>query len=291
MESVPLAEARARFITANGLRLRLWQLGERGRPLVLLHGFTSTAWRTWKEVAPRLATRYRTYWYDLRGHGESDKPTAGYTLSDYAAEARAVCATLGLEQPVLAGHSLGGATVLTLAAETPDIAAAIIPIDPPLWRPGGQPAERSRFFDTLDLKLLSPPALEASVRGQNPGVAGEDLADLLIARAQVGVSALVETWRGLFGVDMLAPLAGQHTAAFDLIGPLARVTCPTLLVRGAQTEDVPSPSVLSPADFERALAALRAGRGHTVAAVGHQVPQERPAELAAAMLDFLDTRA
>lgn len=288
MESIPLSEARCEFVSANGIRLRCWQLGRTGRPIVLLHGYTSTAWRTWQQVAPRLATRYRTYWFDMRGHGESDKPSTGYTYADYAADARALCTALGLERPILAGHSLGGATVLSLAAATPSFASAIIPIDPPLWRAGGEAAERSRFFDVLDLKRLAPVELVAAIRRASVGLADSELADQLIGRAQISLSALVETWRANSGVDMLAPLAGQVTREFDLITPLARITSPTLLVRGGQTADVPIPGIIPSEVFERALARLPAGQGLTIADVGHQVPHEKPAELATAMLEFLD---
>jgi pimeloyl-ACP methyl ester carboxylesterase len=291
MESVPLSEARCEFVPANGLRLRCWRLGTRGRPIVLLHGYTSTAWRTWQHVAPRLAARYQTYWFDMRGHGESDKPPTGYAHADYAADARALCAALGLERPILAGHSLGAATVLTLAAETPALPSAIVPIDPSLWRAGGQPAQRTRFFDVLDLKHLSPAALLAAVRDQNPGVGESELADLLIGRAQVSLSALVETTRASSGIDMLAPLDGQVTRQLDLIAPLARITCPTLLVRGGETSGVAIPGAIPDDVFDRALARLPNGKGLTVAGVGHQVPQEKPADLAVAMLEFLDALA
>jgi pimeloyl-ACP methyl ester carboxylesterase len=117
------------------------------------------------------------------------------------------------------------------------------------------------------------------------------LADLLIGRAQVSLTALVETWRASSGVDMLAPLDGQITRPFDLITSLARITCPTLLVRGGELSGVPIPGAIADDVFERGLAQLPNGRGLTVAGVGHQVPQEKPAELADAMLEFLDALA
>jgi pimeloyl-ACP methyl ester carboxylesterase len=160
----------------------------------------------------------------MRGHGESDKPPTGYSYADYAADARALCAALGLERPILAGHSLGGATVLTLATETPAFPSAVIPIDPPLWRPGGEPAQRTRFFDILELKWLAPVDLVRAIRNSSPDLDEADLADLLIGRAQVSLSALVETWRANSGVDMLAPLVGQVTRPFDLVTPLNRIT-------------------------------------------------------------------
>ena len=90
---------------------------------------------------------------------------------------------------------------------------------------------------------------------------------------------------------MLAPLAGQVTQPVDLIASLARIVCPTLLVRGGGTSGVAIPGAIPDDVFDRALARLPNGRGLTVAGVGHQVPQEKPAELAGAMLEFLNSLA
>ena len=200
-----------------------------------------------------------------------------------------MCAALGLERPILAGHSLGGATILRLAAETPDFARALIPIDPPLRSGGaesGQPATRSRFFDALDLKRMAPARLAAVIREQNPGMSEEELVELLISRAQVSLSAVVETWRAMNGVDMLAPLEGQVARGRDLIAPMTGVTCPILLVLGSQTSGVPIPAIVNKEVAGRALAAFQQGRSVVIDA-GHNIPQEQPAAVAQAMRDFL----
>ena len=84
-------------------------------PTVLLHGITSSA-QSWVRVAPILAQRYRVYALDQRGHGKSIKPASGaYGLRQSADDALAFIDALHLEQPVLIGHSWGGATAIVLA--------------------------------------------------------------------------------------------------------------------------------------------------------------------------------
>ncbi len=86
--------------------------------MLLLHGITSSA-QSWVRVGPALANRYRVYALDQRGHGESIKPTAGaYSLRHSADDAQAFLEDIGLERPVLIGHSWGGATAIVLASGT-----------------------------------------------------------------------------------------------------------------------------------------------------------------------------
>src|ERR1700730_15464995 len=84
--------------------------------MLLLHGITSSA-QSWVRVGPALATRYRVYALDMRGHGESIKPPAGaYSLRHTADDAAAFIEALGLDNPALMGHSWGGATAIVLAS-------------------------------------------------------------------------------------------------------------------------------------------------------------------------------
>src|ERR1051326_6767571 len=84
--------------------------------MLLLHGITSSA-QSWVRVGPALADRYRVYALDMRGHGDSIKPSAGaYSLRQVADDALAFIDALRLERPVLVGHSWGGATAITLAS-------------------------------------------------------------------------------------------------------------------------------------------------------------------------------
>ena len=110
-----------RYFTArDGTRLAWREMGE-GRPLLLIHGYFSTAYVNWIKYghAAALAARgLRVIMPDLRGHGASDKPhdAAAYRPDVLRDDALDLVAHLGLEDGGydLAGYSLGGRTSLRM---------------------------------------------------------------------------------------------------------------------------------------------------------------------------------
>ncbi|MCP2259605.1 Pimeloyl-ACP methyl ester carboxylesterase [Streptoalloteichus tenebrarius] len=94
--------------------------------VVLLHGWTLTS-DTWRWVAGELASRdgagARVLRYDIRGHGRSTPTGAeGATLDRIADDAAELIAALAPEGPlVLAGHSMGGMTIMALADRHPEL--------------------------------------------------------------------------------------------------------------------------------------------------------------------------
>ena len=98
----------------GGARLHVVETGNSGgRPLVFLHGF-SQSWLAWqRQMRSTLADDYRLVALDLRGHGRSDKPAAGYAdTALWAEDVAAVLRELMLEQPVLIGWSYGTIVIL-----------------------------------------------------------------------------------------------------------------------------------------------------------------------------------
>ena len=110
-----------RVSVAGGVNLavRVWEppAGSTARaPFVLLHGMAATA-AGWDGVARRLADAGRVvYALDFRGHGESDRPETGYDLATYGSDLAAALGGLGLEAPILVGHSLGAWVILEAGA-------------------------------------------------------------------------------------------------------------------------------------------------------------------------------
>jgi pimeloyl-ACP methyl ester carboxylesterase len=97
--------------------------------LLLLHGLSSNA-RIWDRVTALLPNR-RVVALDQRSHGLSDRPAAGYASAELVADAVHVIDTLGLDRPLVAGHSWGAAIALSLAANHPDRAAGLVFVDGP----------------------------------------------------------------------------------------------------------------------------------------------------------------
>ncbi|MEU7444274.1 alpha/beta hydrolase [Streptomyces sp. NPDC044780] len=126
-------------------------------PFLLVHGMASSA-RLWDEVADHLAAAgHAVYAVDLRGHGDSDTPETGYDTPTAVADLVAVAAALGLDRVVVAGHSWGGNVSVRLAAEHPELVAALALVD------GGwlEPATSFPSWDAF-VGALRPASLEGA---------------------------------------------------------------------------------------------------------------------------------
>ena len=114
--------------TADGTTIAYTGSGD-GPPLVLVHGITETQ-GAWDPIRPALDERWRVVSVDLRGHGESDRQTP-YDPVTMATDVAAVVDGLGLDRPLVVGHSLGGVVVSAYGgAGFP--ARGIVNVDQPL---------------------------------------------------------------------------------------------------------------------------------------------------------------
>ena len=112
-------------IATNGIQLYYTRTGGDKPPLVLAHGFSDDG-LCWTPVAQQLERDYDVIMVDARGHGRSDAPDGGYHAQTMATDLAGVITALGLNKPVVMGHSMGGATTMALAGLYPEIPGAII---------------------------------------------------------------------------------------------------------------------------------------------------------------------
>lgn len=112
------------YVEAGGRRLRYLELGA-GTPVVLIHGFGADL-NTWMFVQPALAASHRTIALDLPGHGGSTKDVGAGDIATLAAAVGAALDTLGVENPHLVGHSLGGAAAMAVAKARPAASLTLI---------------------------------------------------------------------------------------------------------------------------------------------------------------------
>ena len=101
-----------------GLRLQAWRWGASPRMVVAVHGMNAHGLH-WRHFAERLLPAYSLVTYDLRGHGDSDKPETGYTYDDHGDDLEALIDQVTAAPPVLIGHSLGGRIAIPYAARRP----------------------------------------------------------------------------------------------------------------------------------------------------------------------------
>jgi pimeloyl-ACP methyl ester carboxylesterase len=105
-------------IKANGASFHLARAGT-GAPLLLLHGWPEF-WLTWRPVMTRLAHRFSLIAPDLRGFGDSDKPSGPFGAADHARDMLAVLSELGIEKVGIVGHDVGGAAMMPMARMAPE---------------------------------------------------------------------------------------------------------------------------------------------------------------------------
>jgi len=137
--------------TRDGVKLGYVEAGKGSPPIVLVHGWTCNH----GYFAPQyehFAKRHRVVSVDLRGHGQSDKPKTPYTISGFADDVAWLCRELGLVQPIVVGHSMGGMTAIELARRYPDLPGAIVACDSPV----AMPATLAANLKTVAADLRKP---------------------------------------------------------------------------------------------------------------------------------------
>lgn len=122
-------------IVLRGNQIHYQQLG-RGPDVLLIHGLFCNIAFWWFHVAPRLAETRRVTALDLRGHGFSGMPAAGYRAVDLADDVVALMDHLQMSEAHVIGHSFGGAVALALAALHPERVSRLTLAD--VWVPSLQ---------------------------------------------------------------------------------------------------------------------------------------------------------
>ncbi|RYF61343.1 MAG: alpha/beta hydrolase [Comamonadaceae bacterium] len=163
-----MPELQHNYFEANRIRLHYVEAGE-GPAVILCHGFPEL-WYSWRHQIPALAEAgYRAIALDLRGHGESDAPS---TIDDYN-----VCHTVGdvialmnhlkIETAAFVGHDAGTTTAYHAALMRPDRVRGVMGLSVP-YIPRGPQSVLEAFDGAV------PPGFYMQYF-QKPGVAEEDL--------------------------------------------------------------------------------------------------------------------
>jgi len=125
------------YVYTNGMRMHYYHaLPEPGKPIiVMVHGVTDNG-LCWTTLTEELQKSYDIYMIDMRGHGLSDPFTDSNTGTTLMDDVVGFVHAMKFEKPVLMGHSMGAATVMRVGAVHPDLARAVIMLDPGLGRVG-----------------------------------------------------------------------------------------------------------------------------------------------------------
>jgi pimeloyl-ACP methyl ester carboxylesterase len=273
----------SRFFEANGLRLHYldWGGDASRRTFVLLHGGAAHV-HWWDYVAPILVPHGRVLALDFRGHGRSQWVTPPhYGPPAYVQDVRGFVDEIGT-QVVLVGHSMGGAVAQWCALMLADRLEALVIVDaphgpPPLWRrlqwrwrrraQGGKRPELKSSADIARKFRLSPPGTYLTK---------EQLQELALKGAEQLPNG---NWAFRFDPETRAWRRTEQ----PLKRPnLRRVSMPTLILRGAQSE------LVSMRVARRMKRRIAVSQYREIPRAFHHVPLDNPVATAEAIIEFVE---
>ncbi|HZO32517.1 MAG TPA: alpha/beta hydrolase [Chloroflexota bacterium] len=249
----------------GGLTLTVRALPSDGPSLVLLHGL-GVSGQVWQGIGRLMGSFARLVAPDLRGHGDSDKPSAGYLPRDYVGDIAALVAHEPSRPLAVIGHSLGAVVAALLAAERPELMEKLVLIDPPFdaTRP------RDHIAIVEKLRHAGPGALEAELMRREPGM------------GELYAKALASLYRSAADGAFAAVLRGEpgFPAA---VAALRNISVETLVVAADPSLD----AALGPEAADHVASILQNGRILTIPGARHAVHASKPRELVRAVRELL----
>ena len=246
------------------------------RTIVLLHGNSANAW-WWQPLADAMrATDFRLLALDQRGHGDSEwvRPPA-YGPLEYAHDLARFIAQYAPPRPFVVGHSMGGISALTFAAEYPGAARAIVAIDAAVTSND----RRNHYLRRLrGLPVINYPDRETALarfrlmpkEGEIAPATLRTIAEKSLGRTSEG------RWTMKFDRDSFLGSDG-----IDVLVAIKTIRDPLLLIRAEHSR------IMTAEGAARAVASNPNAALVTIAGAHHHVILEQPATVARTVEEFI----
>jgi non-heme chloroperoxidase len=255
--------------TLDGAALAVWDLAGQGpdAPAVVLPHCWGCSHEIWLPVARRLRVEgYRVVLYDQRGHGASSRGTAPLAIETLAHDLAVVLDATDVRDAVLAGHSMGGMTIMSLATHRPDVLRERAKATVLVATAATSVSDRSGQSARVASALVASPAVTRAMRAKNGH---------LFVRYAFGdspVRAHVDLTRALFG-GCHGTVRGDFLLAFasmDLLEGIATIDMPTTVMVGSRD------ALTLPKKAEQIVATVPGARLVALENRGHMLPLEDP---------------
>ena len=264
--------------TDDGTRLSVREYGNpQGPAIVFVHGIAQSQLAFGRQIREPLTAKYRLITYDLRGHGESDKPqkedayTSGKRMSD---DLQAVINATKADKPVLVGWSLGGIVVAQYLSDYGD--AGVSGVNFAGARIAQPPGQVARMPGAAFLREMLVTDLERNIR-----------ATASFVRACVAAPLDAVDFELMLGYNMTSPVHARAatlkwSGGTDFAGALLRIRVPVLISHGRRDQ------VISPAVAEEAGRLLKTSKLSWYDEAGHSVFFEDAPRFNAELAAFVD---
>lgn len=135
-------------LTTNWGKMAYSDTDGSGKPLLFLHG-TGCDSADWTSVTEKLPQNQRLITVDFRGHGQSSVPTEPFTLANLSDDVLHLINTIGIQEVVLVGHSLGGMVAMEVAKRSSCIAGLVLLEGWTNLSSAGSAFDTGRFYGAL----------------------------------------------------------------------------------------------------------------------------------------------
>jgi N-formylmaleamate deformylase len=272
-----MANWQSGMINVNGIHLHITRTGGKKTPLVLAHGVTDDG-LCWSPVAEELSANYDVIMADARGHGQSNASIGRFDLGSLADDLQGIIQVLGLNKPLVMGHSLGALTSLVLAGLYPDVPRAIVLEDPPgFWirLPASESQTKQSDYRAEATRLK--------------GMTREQLMDEGRALNPLWSDAEFNPWadsKMKFDLNSILNIFSPHfTAAVVWDKIFTQISCPVLVL----TADTDKGGILTPAGLETLRQFIPQLQTVYIPNSGHNIRRDQFIEYMKAVRTFLGT--
>jgi esterase len=262
----------------GSMRFHYLDWGGGGPSVLFLHGGGLNA-HTWDLVCVVLRDHYHCIALDQRGHGDSEwSPVADYAVESQLGDVEGFIGQLQLRSPVLVGQSMGGLNSIAYAVRhSPEMRGLVVVDVGPEINPAG--TQRIREFASTPELESAEAFLERAVKFnplRNPAVLKRSLHYNLRHTPTGGWALKHDQRRGSEEYMRIATAQRERLAQ-----QISKITCPTLIVRGAESD------VLTDDAASRFARSLNKGHWVRVEKAGHNVQGDNPRGMLEVLLPFL----
>ena len=227
-----------RTVNTNGIKLHYIEWGDPASPpLVALHGLRGHA-HTWDSFSEPMSSQYHIYSFSQRGRGDSDwAPGGDYTGAAFLADIEGAIDALGLDNFVLMGHSMGGRNSMLYAGTHPEKVRKLILVDiAPEGDPRGGARIRQEMINAKEEFDSFEDLMEAQKRA-NPLCPEDVLRRRTTYQSKVLPNGKIG-WR--YDLEVRQQWREDRRPAPEDLWPyVENIPCPTLVVRGAESDILP----------------------------------------------------